>query len=91
MAPVWPSLGPRNPIRSQRSQAKDKRRGKVIFALLLQASNPPSNLSFLLAAFIITGVTFLGYGLFILRRKQESLKEIERLRSDPENDADPRP
>lgn len=58
----------------------------MIFAFLLQASGPPSNLSFLLAAFIITGVTFLGYGLFIFRRRQESLREIQRLQTEPEDD-----
>ena len=43
---------------------------------LLQTDLPPSNLSYLLAAFIVTGVVFLGYIFFIFRRKQDTKNEI---------------
>ncbi len=48
---------------------------------LLQTDLPPSNLSYLLAAFIVTGVVFLGYIFFIFRRRQEMQSEIGRLLS----------
>lgn len=48
---------------------------------LLQTDLPPSNLSYLLAAFIVTGVVFLGYIFFIFRRRQEMRSEIDRLLS----------
>lgn len=46
---------------------------------LLQTGTPPSNLSFLIAAFVVTGLVFLGYAYFIFRRKQETKTEINRL------------
>ena len=48
---------------------------------LLQTDLPPSNLSYLLAAFIVTGVVFLGYIFFIFSRRQEMRSEIDRLLS----------
>ena len=48
---------------------------------LLQTDLPPSNLSYLLAAFIVAGVVFLGYIFFIFRRRQEMRSEIDRLLS----------
>ena len=45
----------------------------------LQTALPPSNLSFLIAAFVVTGVSFLGYVFFIFRRRQETHSEINRL------------
>jgi CcmD family protein len=58
----------------------------VIQALLLQTAAPPSNLSFLLAAFLVTGVVFLGYIFFIFRRRQETENEIVRLISAAEKE-----
>ena len=46
---------------------------------LLQSGLPPSNLPFLIAAFVITGLAFIAYVFFIFRRRQETQAEIERL------------
>ncbi len=46
---------------------------------LLQTGMPPSNLSFLIAAFVVTGLAFIGYIFFIFRRRQEARGEIDRL------------
>ncbi len=46
---------------------------------LLQTAMPPSNLSFLIAAFVVTGVAFIAYTFFIFRRRQEARAEIEHL------------
>ena len=46
---------------------------------LLQTSLPPSNLAYLIAAFAVTGVVFIGYVYFIFRRRQETRAEIDRL------------
>ena len=46
---------------------------------LLQTELPPSNLPYLISAFVVTGVVFLGYIYFIFRRRQETQNEIVRL------------
>ena len=46
---------------------------------LLQTALPPSNLAYLIAAFAVTGVVFIGYIWFIFRRRQETRAEIDRL------------
>ena len=46
---------------------------------LLQTAMPPSNLAYLIAAFAVTGVVFIGYVWFIFRRRQETRAEIDRL------------
>ena len=46
---------------------------------LLQTALPPSNLAYLVAAFAVTGVVFIGYVYFIFRRRQETRAEIDRL------------
>ena len=46
---------------------------------LLQASAPPSNLAFLIAAFVVTGLALVGYVFFVFRRRQEARSEIDRL------------
>ena len=46
---------------------------------LLQTGLPPSNLPYLIAAFVVTGVVFIGYIYFIFRRRQETYGEIVRL------------
>ena len=51
---------------------------------LLQTGMPPSNLSYLIAAFLVTGLVFLGYVYFIFRRRHETQTEINRLLSIPE-------
>ena len=53
---------------------------------LLQATLPPSNLPYLVAAFVVTGVVFLGYIFFIFRRRQETRNEIGRLLNAAEED-----
>ena len=53
---------------------------------LLQTDLPPSNLPYLISAFVVTGVAFLGYVFFIFRRRQETQKEICRLLSTIENE-----
>ena len=59
-----------------------------MFQLLLQAGMPPSNLPYLIAAFVVTGLVFFGYVYFIFRRKQETHIEIDRLlRSSEESDS----
>ncbi len=50
---------------------------------LLQTALPPSNLSYLIAAFVVTGVVFIVYVYFIFRRRQETQAEIDRLLSIP--------
>ena len=52
--------------------------------LLLQTALPPSNLSFLIAAFVVTGVVFLGYMFFIFRRRKDTRSEIDRLQASSE-------
>ena len=46
---------------------------------LLQTAMPPSNLPYLIAAFAVTGVAFVGYVYFIFRRRQDTKAEIDRL------------
>jgi CcmD family protein len=46
---------------------------------LLQAGMPPTNLPFIIAAFLLTGLTFLSYGFFLFRRRQEIRREIRDL------------
>ena len=46
---------------------------------LLQTALPPSNLSFLIAAFAVTGVAFLAYVFFVFRRRKDTRGEIDRL------------
>ena len=53
---------------------------------LLQTDLPPSNLPYLIAAFVVTGVVFLGYIYFIFRRRQETQNEIGRLLSATQED-----
>lgn len=53
---------------------------------LLQTELPPSNLPYLISAFVVTGVVFLGYICFIFRRRQETQSEIARLLSAMEED-----
>ena len=53
---------------------------------LLQTDLPPSNLPYLISAFVVTGVVFLGYVYFIFRRRQETQSEITRLLSTMEED-----
>ena len=48
---------------------------------LLQTAMPPSNLEYLIAAFAVTGVVFVGYVYYIFRRRQETQAEIDRLLS----------
>ena len=47
--------------------------------LLLQAGMPPSNLPYLIAAFVVTGLVFAGYIYYIFRRRQETQSELNRL------------
>ena len=53
---------------------------------LLQTNLPPSNLSFLIAAFAVTGVVFLGYVLFIFLRRKDTRDEIDRLQASSRRD-----
>ena len=53
---------------------------------LLQVDLPPSNLPYLISAFVVTGVVFLGYIYFIFRRRQETNNEITRLLATNEED-----
>ena len=48
---------------------------------LLQTAMPPSNLAYLIAAFAVTAVVFVGYIYYIFRRRQETQAEIDRLLS----------
>ncbi len=43
---------------------------------LLQTDLPPSNLPYLVSAFVVTGVVFLGYIYFIFKRRQETRNQI---------------
>ena len=51
---------------------------------LLQTALPPSNLSYLIAAFAVTGVVFIGYVYYVFRRRQDTKAEIDRLLSLPD-------
>ena len=51
---------------------------------LLQATLPPSNLPFLISAFVVTGLVFVAYALFVFRRRQETRAEIRRLQRQSE-------
>lgn len=53
---------------------------------LLQTALPPSNLPYLISAFVVTGVVFIGYIYFIIRRRQETQAEINRLMALSENE-----
>ena len=48
---------------------------------LLQTAMLPSNLAYLIAAFAVTAVVFVGYIYYIFRRRQETQAEIDRLLS----------
>ena len=52
---------------------------RTLMIQLLQTGMPPSNLSFLIAAFVVTGVIFLAYIFFVFKRRQESQRGINRL------------
>ena len=52
---------------------------------LLQTDLPPSNLSFLIAAFVVTGVAFIAYAFFIFRRRRETRNEIDRLMTESQD------
>ena len=56
---------------------------------LLQTALPPSNLPYLISAFVVTGVVFIGYVYFIFKRRQETRSEINRLLSLSEKDEGP--
>ncbi len=47
--------------------------------VLLQAGMPLSNLPFIVAAFAVTGIGFLAYGIFLFRRRQDLRREIREL------------
>jgi CcmD family protein len=49
---------------------------------LLQAGMPPTNLPFIIAAFLLTGLAFLSYGFFLFRRRQEIRREIRDLENE---------
>ena len=53
---------------------------------LLQTDLPPSNIPYLISAFVVTGVVFIGYIFFIFRRRQETHGEITRLLNTMEED-----
>ena len=59
--------------------------------ILLQTSLPPSNLAYLIAAFVVTGVVFMGYVYFIFRRRHETNSEITRLLAAAEDDEERQP
>ena len=48
--------------------------------VLLQATLPAANLTFLFAAFTVAWVAFFAYAFFVSRRQQELRKEIAELR-----------
>lgn len=52
---------------------------------LLQTALPPSNLSFLIAAFVVTGAALIAYSLFVFRRRRETRSEIDRLLAETED------
>ena len=54
---------------------------------LLQTAMPPSNLAYLIAAFAVTGVIFVGYVFYVFRRRQETQAEIRRLLRTSEGDS----
>jgi CcmD family protein len=51
-----------------------------MWSVLLQVQVPPSNLTFLFAAFAVTWVVFFAYAFFLSRRRQEVQRELRALR-----------
>ena len=51
-------------------------------SVLLQSGVPPANVPFIVAAFAVTGVALLAYGLYIFRRRREAEREVLRLEDD---------
>ena len=59
--------------------------------ILLQ-SQPPSNLTFLFAAFAVTWIIFFAYAYFISRRRQELEREMREMQQNVEtSEADTSP
>ena len=59
--------------------------------ILLQ-SQPPSNLTFLFAAFAVTWLIFFAYAYFISRRRQELEREMREMQQNVEtSEADTSP
>ncbi len=54
--------------------------------VLLQAGLPPANVPFIVAAFVVTGVALLAYGLYVFRRRREAEREVLRLEDDGRQD-----
>ena len=59
---------------------------KVGLSVLLQAGLPPANVPFIVAAFVVTGVALLTYGLYVFRRRREAEREVLRLKDDGRHD-----
>ncbi len=59
---------------------------QVGLSVMLQAGVPPANVPFIVAAFVVTGVALLAYGLYIFRRRRESEKEVLRVEDDGQQD-----
>ena len=55
-----------------------------MWIVLLQGQAPPSNLTFLFAAFAVTWVGFFAYAFFVSRRRQEVQRELRALRRELE-------
>ena len=61
---------------------------RVIPTILLDSHTPPANLGYLVAAFAVAWLFFLGYTFYMKRRAQEMLQEIKRLRRESEEGPD---
>ena len=61
---------------------------QVGLLVLLQAGVPPANVPFIVAAFVVTGVTLIGYGFYVFQRRREAEREVLRLEGE-ERQEDP--
>ena len=53
-------------------------------SFILLQSQPPSNLTFLFAAFAVTWLIFFIYAFFVSRRRQELEREVRDMQRDAE-------
>ena len=53
--------------------------GQLGLSMMLQTGGPPGNIPFLVAAFAVTGVALLAYGVYVFRRRREAEREARGL------------
>ena len=58
-------------------------------SMMLQTGGPPANIPFLVAAFAVTGVALLAYGVYVFRRRREAEREARVLEAGEGRDQGP--